>query len=940
MADDPAVFIDSASRMHGILARLAHAGNSSDEPVFRDLIRTASETLRTDYAFIGELIPDMPEHARMLEFFGDGAYTDGFVYCLDATPCRNVVKQQFRYFPRAIQSQFPDPHLRELQAEAYAAIPLFDSRGNPIGLMGVMSRSMLPDEALTRSVLGILSVRAAAELERRDALEARQHSEASYRAILESAEDAAFVHDIDTGAILDVNSRTCDVYGYTREELLQIDVGMLSSGVPPYTMESAVALIERAKAGETVRAEWHRRNKDGSLHWDEVVIRKTVLGGHARILVFTRDVTERKRAEQALRTSEEQYRAIFNASVDGMALWSLEGQLVDVNPAFARMHGFARDEMPGMDPHDFIHLDSLHHFNQFLESLRARQPFAVHAKGRHKDGSVFEAEVSGVPIEYGGVPHMLSIARDITLRLQQEAALRKSEERLRATVEAGLDCIISMDAAGQIIGFNPAAEACFGYHREQVLGRPLAEMLIPERYREQHRIGLLRHRDAGDGPFVGRRVEVTARRADGSEFPAELAIAVAHGPDNHIFVGFLRDITDVRTAEQERLRLETQLRQAQKMEAIGHLSGGIAHDFNNILTGVMGYIGMAQERLEKVPDEALNRYMDRARHAVERARDLIQQMLTFSRGQRGAPQHARLAPLVRNAVRLLEPTLSSGIEIRLELATDLPPVSIDPVHLEQVLMNLCINARDAMQNHGRLHISVSRMDCTGSLCRSCLTHATGAYAALTVRDAGSGIEAKNLERLFEPFFTTKEIGKGSGMGLAVVHGIVHEHGGHILLDSEPGKGTSITVLFPLLDEHTPLAADVAQTKPEPTVAGLKGRILLVDDDGLVRGYMRERLNAWGLQVDVCSSGAQALAWFEQTPHAFDVAILDQTMPKMTGIELAQRLYITRPDLPVLLYTGYVDARLDQQAISVGIHTLLKKPVDNHLLLRTLQQLLV
>jgi CheY-like chemotaxis protein len=208
-----------------------------------------------------------------------------------------------------------------------------------------------------------------------------------------------------------------------------------------------------------------------------------------------------------------------------------------------------------------------------------------------------------------------------------------------------------------------------------------------------------------------------------------------------------------------------------------------------------------------------------------------------------------------------------------------------------------------------------------------------------VRDTGSGIEAKNLDRLFEPFFTTKEVGKGSGMGLAVVHGIVHEHGGHILVESEPGKGTAITALFPLLEQAAPEPSGDTWGSPASAAAALRGRVLLVDDDALVREYMHERLNQWGLQVDACENGPQALSLFELAPDDFSAAIIDQTMPKMTGMELAQRLYLTRPDLPVLLYTGYGDAHLEMQARAAGIHALLSKPLDNQLLLRTLQEML-
>ena len=387
-----------------------------------------------------------------------------------------------------------------------------------------------------------------------------------------------------------------------------------------------------------------------------------------------------------------------------------------------------------------------------------------------------------------------------------------------------------------------------------------------------------------------------------------------------------------RHADTERGRLETQLRQAQKMEAIGHLTGGIAHDFNNILTGIMGYIVMAQEWQEGHGDERLRRYLERAQKSVQRARDLIQQMLTFSRGQHGVPRPLALAPVVGESLGLLKSTLPSSLEFTFENDPELPEVMADPVHIEQVLMNLCINARDAMQGSGRLEIALRAVDVApGGVCASCRKPLRGRYVELAVGDSGPGIGPEVADRMFEPFFSTKGVGKGSGMGLSTVHGIVHDGGGHILLDTQPGRGSTFRILLPPLamaPEHVPEPARGEGSVSAGARAALHGTVLLVDDDPDVREFMVERLSSWGLEVGVCENAVEALDHFMDIEPAFDLLVVDQTMPKMTGTEFAALVLERFPDHPVILYTGYGDDLTEADMQALGIRALVRKPIDD------------
>jgi PAS domain S-box-containing protein len=385
-----------------------------------------------------------------------------------------------------------------------------------------------------------------------------------------------------------------------------------------------------------------------------------------------------------------------------------------------------------------------------------------------------------------------------------------------------------------------------------------------------------------------------------------------------------------RRAEAERQKLEAQLRQAQKMEAIGHVTGGIAHDFNNILTSIMGYIVLATERQAEVGDTRLGKYLDQAHLAATRARDLIRQMLTFSRGQRGDRKPQPLPPMVREAVKLLRSTLPATVEIETDLDVTVPAVILDPVQLEQVLLNLAINAHDAMGGHGRLRVSVRNTQSQGHECASCRKPIqAGRLVELSVSDTGNGIAPEVAERMFEPFFSTKEPGKGSGMGLSVVHGIVHEYGGHIVVSSAAAQGTQFRLLFePAGGAQDALDRPVRDRAPRRRPRRqLSGRVLLVDDEQSVGEFMSELLGNWGLDVTVLGNPVAAKELLERDPGAFDLVVTDHTMPRMTGLELACHVCALRADLPVVVYSGYTELIDEDRMRACGVHAVVRKPVD-------------
>lgn len=783
--------------------------------LFVELSRYLAAILDVDVAFIAQMRQDDPGTMHILAFVSDGTPREHFDYALANTACETVVGHGFRIYRAGLASRFPlDDDFIEMGAEGYAGYPLNDSQGRALGLISVVSRRPLEQPEFIESVMKIFAVRAAAEIERQRSDQALIASQASYLQIFEASEDAIFVHDFESGRIVDVNPKACAIFGYTHAEMLDISMDRLGSGEPPYTGADAAAHLERARRDGKAGFEWHRRNKDGSLHWDEVYLKVANIGGAPRILAFTRDITERKLAEEA-----------------------------------------------------------------------------AHRNARH----------------------------------------------LRATVDAALDCIIAMDESGTIIKFNPAAEACFGLSERDAVGRSLADTIIPERFRERHLFGLRRYLDGGPGPVLKQRLEVTALRADGTEFPAELAIGVDDSPSGKTFIGYLRDITERTEAEQRRRRLEAQLLQAKKMEALGHLTGGIAHDFNNLLASIMGYVGLASGRTENGNDARLHGYLDQAMQSCERARDLIQQMLMFSRGQKGQARALDAAGCIEQNLAVLRPTVPPGVRIEQDIAPDASAVRFDPVQLGQVLLNLCVNGCDAMQGEGRLRLGLRNVHLAAAQCSACRQPVEGAYVELSVRDTGPGIEPLVLERIFDPFFSTKPPGKGAGMGLATVHGIVHEHGGHLLVDTEPGAGTRFRVLLPACESEA-RATPARRRSDRPDSISAQGRVLVVDDEHSVGEFMCELLSSWDLEADFLASPEEALERVRAAPHYYGLVITDHSMPSITGVELAQALLAFAPHLPVVLYTGLAD-RVHGTLPANMLPTVLRKPIDHARLARLLTDVL-
>lgn len=495
---------------------------------------------------------------------------------------------------------------------------------------------------------------------------------------------------------------------------------------------------------------------------------------------------------------------------------------------------------------------------------------------------------------------------------------RTLEARLRATVESSPSGLLMVDGEGRIVLVNSEIERLFGYAREELLGESV-EALVPERFRARHREDRRRFFAAPLSRAMGAGRDLYGLRKDGSEIPVEIGLNPIDTDEELFVVASVVDISARKAEEDERRRLETLLRQAQKMEAVGTLAGGIAHDFNNILGAIVGYVELLREEVTTPQGRA-----DLAElfSSAQRGRELIDRILTFSRRERVGREPLALGDVVHEATKLLRATLPATIEIEMDIHPDTFRVLANATAVHQVLMNLSTNAAHAMPSGGRLEIAVEPTYLRDSESRAHPDLHEGPYVILSVRDTGHGMEPHVREHVFEPFFTTKPPGIGTGLGLSMIDGIMKEHGGAVRLSSEPGQGTMVRCFFPGIT-----AEDAETTGAESSAPrGAGQRVLFVDDEeSLVRLGVR-RLQAIGYSVAAFTSTTEALERFRAEPSAFDLVVTDYSMPGMSGLEFARTIMRVRVGIPVVLLTGFIEDLPREVLDEAGVCRLLRKPV--------------
>jgi two-component system, cell cycle sensor histidine kinase and response regulator CckA len=510
------------------------------------------------------------------------------------------------------------------------------------------------------------------------------------------------------------------------------------------------------------------------------------------------------------------------------------------------------------------------------------------------------------------VRHALALRAGEQQRRQAEAALRASEERFRALVENSSDALLLIDAVGRVTYFSPSSSRHLGWGSEEIVGESIFDFLHPD---DRDAVSV-RLTEALRSPGKPITQDIRLQHADGSWREIEsIAVNRLSDPSVAAIVVNARDITD-------RRKLEEQLRHAQKMEAVGQLAGGIAHDFNNLLTAILGYCNLMRDDLPA--GDPLRADLDEIHSAGERAASLTRQLLAFSRRQMLQPQVIDMNTVVQQLEKLLRRLLSEDVELVTALATDLMNVRVDPASIEQILVNLAVNARDAMPRGGRLTIETANVDLDDSFVITHVPMKAARYVMLAVGDTGQGMDADTRARVFEPFFTTKEQGRGSGLGLATVYGMVKQSGGYIWVYSEPDHGTVFKVYFPPAEQRTSTAGAInAGRRASDAMHGWE-TVLLVEDEDAVRALGREVLRRHGYVVLEARHGVDALRVAERHPDAIHLMITDLVMPHMGGRDLVERLATVRPKMKVLFMSGYTDHAVMHRDLTPGT-PFLQKP---------------
>jgi len=760
--------------------------------------------------------------------------------------------------------------------------------------------------------------------------------------IIEGAHLGTWVWNVQTNET-QFNDTWAEMIGYSIEELMPYDYHTWRRLVHPDDIDEASRLLDECVQGKKSQYESEHRMRHKQGHWVWLLDRGCIMtyddSGKPLLMFGTHtDISKLKNTEQELQHKKAELEHVFEAIPDAIIYADTDRNIMRVNKGFTRIFGYHPDEVLG-NKTQLLYAD----YEDFLEQGKERyhanakdhfDPFEVNY--RKKNGEIFPSETIGTPVRnaQGKSVGLLALIRDITERKRIEKELHDNQAFLQAALDNSQAGIIIADApVGKLRYVNDAALKISGKPKKEVV-----EGVGIQKYVESWEIC---HFDGtpyrDDEVPLARTIlynetcseELIVKRPDGEERTVWANAAPIEDRNGKTIAGIVifLDITETK-------KLNERLRQAEKMEAIGTLAGGIAHDFNNILAGIIGYADMSLDEVE--PNSQLAENLEVILKSSDRAKNLVKQILDFSRKEREDKTPQYLKPVIQEVVDLLRATLPSSIQIISHLVQDKKPILANATQIHEVLMNLCSNAAFAMENEkGVLKIlyEESKFDQpihgrTGSV-------PPGEYSIITVADNGCGMDAKTLEHLFEPFFTTKQQGKGTGMGLAVLFGIVQNHKGTIQVQSAPGQGATFKVFLPKCSKNL-LDSD---KKDSQFYARGDETILFVDDEKIMGELVKKMLISLGYTVKVFKDPKQALEVFSQSKEEFDLIITDQTMPNLSGMELIEQVRKIRKDIPVLLSTGYSKIVDEDKALAAGVNAFLSKPFRKKILSEKIRKVL-
>jgi PAS domain S-box-containing protein len=764
-----------------------------------------------------------------------------------------------------------------------------------------------------------------------------RESEEKFRSVVENAKEGIII--VQDDKIVYINPKVEQLSPFSKEEIFEKN---FLNFVHPDDRKSLIRRYLQVAEGKRLYESYDYRiiDKQGNTRWVSVNSANIDYQGKSAVLVFLTEITKRKQAEEVLKESVRLYRMLAENVHDILWTMDLDMNFTYISPSVERLSGYSVEEMMArsvekiLTPASYkLAMDVLaeelavEKSGEEYDPVRSRM---FEAEQNCKDGSTIWTEVttSFLRDKDGKPVGILGVTRDISGRKRIEAALRESEEKYRELVESINAIIYTVDRNGVLTYINPAAKSVLGYGPSQIVGKSFTEFIFEEDlpHMKKHFQGILcGDTNPSECRLLNKYGEVRWVRAFSE--PARMG--------NNIIglKGVAIDITENKKAEEEKKELEAQLLRSQKMQAIGTLAGGIAHEFNNVLWLILGNTELA---LANIPEGTpAHHSLKMVEMACYRAKDIVRQILGFSRQTEQKRIPLKISSIVKESLKLLRSSIPKTIEIRQDISTELDTALADPTQINQVVMNLCTNASYAMREGGGiLEVRLEPIELDKSEATQHQDLNPGKYIRLTVQDTGHGIEPEVIERIFDPFFTTKEVGEGTGMGLSVVHGIVKSHGGVTSVNSEPGKGATFQVFIPSIESEVK-----PQIEAFEDVTIENARILFVDDETELVDMVKQLLEHKGYQVESKTSAAAALEVFRARPDEFDLVITDMTMPHMTGEKFAIELMAIRPDIPIILCTGYNEMISAEKAKALGIKEFVMKPIIMREMARTIRKVL-
>jgi two-component system, cell cycle sensor histidine kinase and response regulator CckA len=902
--------------------------------LLRRRVTTATRTLAASEARYRAIVEDQTELVCR-------NHADGTLTFVNDAYCRYFEKSRSELVGRSFRPLIPDEDQAAVN-EHFASLgpdaPVATHEHRVIAPDGEMRWQQWTNRAILDDTGKIIEYQGTGRdvTERKCAEAAARESEERYRLIIENVPTVAWTSD-QNGNTSFISPNVEIVYGYTPEDIYEKGNEVWFDRIhPDDTQRMKHEYNQLFEDGKRFDAEYRIQRKDGRWIWirDQATITGERRGARYAYGVFS-DITERKRAEEALREGEHRYHTLFEGAGDAILIMS-KHEFTECNEMTLRTYGCdTEDDILGRHPWDFSPptqpdgRNSKEKATELLNAALAGEPQAFYWKHFHKDGTPFDAEVSLARLELGDGECVQAIVRDITERKQAEEALRQSEVRHRILFESSRDAIMTLEPPSwKFTSGNPACIGMFGAKNEAEF-TSLGPGHVSPPFQPDGRASDEKAREMietamrnGSHLFEWRHM-----RIDGQQFPATVLLTRIELGGRAFCQATVRDIT-------KQVQLEQQLRQAQKMEAVGQLAGGVAHDFNNVLTAVMGFGEMVADELD--PESGAAADMKEVLRAADRAAILVRQLLAFSRRQTLEPHVIDLNHLVQEMEKMLSRVIREDIELAILPAPGLGRIEVDPGQVEQVIMNLVVNARDAMPRGGTLTIETSNVEIDEAYAQDHPYTAPGRYVMLAVSDTGAGMDAATRSQVFEPFFTTKEVGEGTGLGLSTVYGIVKQSGGSIELYSELDRGTTFKIYLPRTGEDT--AEDQAAEERAPVPGGSE-TILLAEDEEPVRKIAARILRDLGYTVLETSSGAEALELATKHDDPIHLLLTDMVMPGMSGTELAGLFTNALPGAKVLFASGYANGHaLGGDLLTTG-SAFVQKPFTKAALARKIRAVL-